>query len=1450
MRNSQHLNRTVLSAFKGVNNDVAPELRSQLEGFAYDMVNARIDPEFLGEVYPIGGYGPNQSVGSLSPSAVELVYVVDVGGRIVALYNVTVSAVNYGAIAVDLDIVAMSKELQFGTPISVDFSKEHSKLFIADGADLPLILDIQDMVDSIATQKYFTKFTRSNYSITFISEMSPPRFQKLRNIGNGLKIGSYIYVYRYVDNDGNRTGWSVSSATIPVVMNEDRTVRELTSTVSSRMGWKTYGGDAGDQSRYGIVIKLRIVNISGFKYVEIGRFSYIAGGPFGDIASFGVTPLVVDENGTSVDISSVDVTHINFMDSDAVVWEPSSDFSISQLSSIKSVDALRYFADRLVFMGITYTDMELTDKFSVRTSFKTDEGTQYSVSGMFPFMSPLGREGHRTVHNQVYKKSYIHRELRGYALIFDDGSGRYSQAIPITTEFVQLPHACRSMLNYESDYTQQAHRKYKGYTPAFNELAGAPLNPFASTPRIFSVWNDYNAVGSSTNERTIHQDYAPFSPTNKADNSVDAYLNRFEDGAVFYRDIDKRHPVSASAIQGYYPQQFSLGLCFPGIDWENLPSWVKGFSVVQTEYADNVIAQGIGTYNITHLDNFGFPAPTGILSKSANKLVVHFPDLDKSIGINPSLVDDLISNPQNYYLQLMVPVGFFSEGYVPQGPKDDIYERDFLTFATVMRPGKTNPYDSGRARVNFGEYRYIYLPSAEVQDLYNSSDPEESYITNITSVSVHKVYTNVNGVIKEMPSSRTTMLVVETEDNIYNTTIQLTDGDSDSTFVRQYHEPWYVVNIMRKSEGINNSNVSKYVSLGHHQPLRYTIGIGTGANQVIPLINDRVNDILYVDGKAWYLHSSDTDWTLHPAYVALKTNNSYYATDLGVPVYGIARWRRDDNDNFEILFDTGVDLDSSKTIPGLDMVIEMRYNKNSPIEIMGGDHVVSESYSAYIDLTYKLGNINTTDGRKRSTVNLNCGFPLAQYWCNINHSIRMDWKVRQWVIGSILLTRTNIPFITNNAYPNRQYLIKIATAWFHKDIDGDNADTLHAKGEYIYMAEKLNISKEFVDDNLDQMPYMGYGGFVLPQSVNIDYSKKGTTTHYTLPTVGFTPVTYFPNRIMWSMEDNMITQDVPGLRTVLASAVYDTKSENGALVRAFHLKDVSGGVQSGDLYVLSRGGVCRLITNRVLMSSLDDNTLATIPKEGSFIQREDWINRTARIPEGFENVAIERNDSLFFISNDDVYQLMEGGLKSIGAGYSRKIRDFIHSLEQGTTPSWAADYDRYGEIIFTVGTNSIVFNRKTGVWVGSRNYGDGKAVANNTDDVLYGYTGMTRRDTDMYSTSATGREMQVSTIVADNPTQDKEFVDVNIISSDRPNRVDFSTDVDDPATSSVHIDTPTTNNQLYMKSYGKGWWTYIPVIISSRLRQQGNYLLVTVRHTTNIKNFALKLIEIGWKLIK
>lgn len=1452
MRNSQHLKHSILTGFKGVNNDVTPELRSQLEGFAYDMINARIDPETIGEVFGIGGIeGTDHQIGNQTTTDITLKYVVDVDGMIVSLWNYSVGGISYGGIAVDTAIVAQSTDLIFGSLVSCDFSKEHHKLFVADGEHLPLILDIDDMVSNVATDKYFADFIRSNYSVTFNSEMSPPRFQQLADVGNGLKIGSYIYMYRYVDSEGNRTGWSIPSATIPVVMNEDKNIRAVNSSTNDVVGWKTYGGNPGEQSRYGIIIKLRIVNTSGFSYVEVGRFTHQSGGPFGDMAAFGVTSLLFDAYGVNVDISSVDVVNVDFMDSAAVVWEESNDFLISQLSSIESADAVRYFADRLVMLGIRYTDMDLSSLFSVRTSFKNDLGVVYSTPQLFPFLTPLGREGHRTVHNQVYKKSYIHRDRKKYAIIFDDGAGRYSQAIPLPDGVVDLPHASNGMTNYESVLTDQMHRKYKGITPAYTEMSAFTVNT-AINNRVFLPWNDYSTVASDNAERTIKNDYTPYTPINKADPSVEGYTNRHETGAIFYRDRNKTASVATSAVQGYYPKQYSMGIALAGIDWENLPTWVKGFSIVQSESNGGVVAQGIAMYNITHLDPRGLLYSADFTGKSLDELVVHFPDLDKSIGISPSIVDDLIANPQNYSIQLMAPVGFFSEGYAPQGPTDDVYERDFLTFANVLRPGKTNPYDSGISGVKFGTYRNTN-PNSNLASKYNSVDPNQSFIFNIVQAAFHKIHTSHAGYVKEMPDSRTTMLRIKLDSNVYVNDATSSNQDSNSLYVKAYHEPWYIVNLVKRNQGVESSNVSKFNTIGHHQALRYTIGVGSGSTLTVPLINDRISDYLYVNGKLWYLHSSDTDWSTHPAYLSLKTNSSYFSTELNNPVYGIARWRRDNNGNFEILFKKPSDIPESRTIPAVGDIIEMRYNKNSPIELMGGEYVVSESYAAYVDLAYGLGK---GTARRRSVIDLNCGYPLAQYWSNLGTSLRMDHRVRQWVIQSILLTKTNIPFITNNAYPNRQYLIKMSSSIFHEDIGGDDADTLHAKENYISMAEKRGIDIRFVQDNLDQMPFMGYGGFVLPQMINNDYSKRISNSHYTIPAVGYTPVTYFPNRVIWSMVDDMITQDAPGIRTVLASAVYDTKSEYGKLVRAFNLRDVTQSKQSnqyipsGDLYIVSRGGVCKLMTNRLLLNTLDDNSLSALPKEGVFVQREDWINASASIPEGHEKLVVERNDALYLVADDDIYTITGEGIISIGSGYVKKIREAIDKVAQGGINTWATAYDRFGEIIFMVGDTSLVYNRKIGAWVGTRTYDHRMIVANNKEDTLYGYDDLTRKNTDMYDAGATAREMQVSLIAADAPSVHKEFVDVNVISADRPDRVDFGVDITTPDSSSVHINNPTANNDLYMKHYGNGWWTYIPVKVATRLRQQGNYLIVTVRHTTNVKDFMLKLVEIGWKLIK
>ena len=1477
MRNSQHLKHTILSGLKGVNNDATPELYAQLQGVMYDLINGRIDPDSIGEVIPVGGEESSRTPivrtgGTLSQ--LELKYVVDVDGMIVSLWNYTVSGNVYGAIAVDLVEVASSTDLVFGSIISCDFSKIHHRLFIADGDGLPLILDIDDMVTSVGTDKYFADFVRSSYSITFNSELTPPRFLILQDIGSGsgMKCGAYIYMYRLVDEGGDRTGWSMPSVTIPVVGNDDRLPRVLDSSHTEVMGWKTYGGNPGDDSKYGVRLRIHIVNTSGFKYVELGRFSYIAGGPIGDIASFGVTPLLSSADGTTVDITQSIVSTVEFIDSSKVVWENSSDFLMSQLSKINSVDTIRYFADRLVMGGIRYADTDFSNTFTLSEFFKDDDGTSYNSDSIFPVLAPIGRSGHKSVYNQTYFKSYMHRDVRSLGIIFDDGAGGYSQAIPLVN-FLELPHASEPMSNASSKFTDYLHRKLYGVTPVYDELVSSTLNP-GITGRTYSLWNDYSCIPCLNTKvySLSNAGYDPYRPTGRSDNDVLSYTYRHSGDIVGYRDTSKAYAVNKSQISGYFPKYFSLGLALAGINFTNLPSWVKGFSIVQTEQDNRVLAQGIAMYNLTPIFNTTTDKPKKLL----DSVSVHFSDLDRSIGIYPGIIDDLISNPQNYQLQLMDPVGFFSEGYSPKnfvdgvvdgdleekgsgGPVATNTERDLLTFANVKRPSKTNPYDSSSAVsiVQFGKYRLASLTNP-ISDKYDSNTPRNSYIFNITNVSIKESYGEnySNNRIRQL-DSRTTVLDLTLDDNIYSTNDVFVGYTMDSNFTehRAFHEPWYIVNLIRKSEGVSNANVTKYSSIGHHQRLSTTVGVGNGGALVVKLVTNRINDILYVDGKAWYLVPYYKDWTTLSIYTTLITNASTFATDINRAVFGIARWRLDEYGSYEVYFEEAPvgGVPSSRTIPAEGSIIEMRYNSYSPIELFGGDHVVSENICAYVDMQYNQGVSTSKTPITKYTTRFHIGFPLPIYRFNTKYR-DVFYYVRQWIIQYVALTRTNIPFISGDSYPNRNYMLKPADKAFHKDIsEGRDLDTLYNKQAYTDMLNEAGIDLRYLEDYEDQFPYIGYGGFVIPQTTNIDYSKKYSSSHYTLPLVGFTAITYFPNRVVWSMTDNGITQDTPGLKTVLASAVYDTKSEYGSIIRMFHFRDTlgAGADRANDLYIVAESGVCRLMTSRALLSTVDDNTLAVLPKEGTFIQREDWVDGSHGIEQGNQYLAVEKPDSLYYLSDDDIYTLTVEGIKPIGMGYHKKVLAMVNAAKVAGVTKWAAWFRKYGEVIFLVDGTAIVYNHKLGVWVGSRDYTDSMLAVDNSNGILYGYSPVySRIIADKYDATAVPKQMEITFIVADAPNMDKEFVDVNVISGSRPDIVEFSTSVDSPNTSSVHIDAPTTNNLLYMKQYGKGWWTYIPVIRTSRLRQQGNYLLVTIKRTTAIKDFIFKLAEIGWKLIK
>lgn len=289
----------------------------------------------------------------------------------------------------------------------------------------PLILNVQDMVDSLSTDptKYFADFDPANYEVNLQLANDSPVFMSLVPVGGGggLPVGLYEYAFRYVTSAGDRTNWSVSTQLIPVV--------EINSSASAMYpGSKTNGGPAKPEQRtgYGIKIRFRITNLHNYDYIEVKRTAYNRG------AGIGSTPTA--EIIAKIDISKEEISYRDFVDpSDANVDPPisvSDATETQQLAFVDGAKTARFIDKRLVLMNVKLASKESELEFS-----------QIDGKEVHPVIEKLGKEGYTDVWNFVNRKHYQSGEKVSLAIQGYDGVMGLGFAQKITgAQNIQVPN--------------------------------------------------------------------------------------------------------------------------------------------------------------------------------------------------------------------------------------------------------------------------------------------------------------------------------------------------------------------------------------------------------------------------------------------------------------------------------------------------------------------------------------------------------------------------------------------------------------------------------------------------------------------------------------------------------------------------------------------------------------------------------------------------------------------------------------------------------------------------------------------------------------------------------------------------------------------------------------------------------------------------------------------------
>ena len=309
--------------------------------------------------------------------------------------------------------------------LDIDSNDEQSEMFITDNYVCPVVLNLNEMLAAATASEltYKDDYDHRLYDVNKSLQLNQPVFVQLEDLGagGGLKIGSYAYAMCYASKSGENTPWSPITPYIPV----PESAVSVASVDDYFGGIKTWGGETSlTPGRYGIRLRLRIANLSGFDYVKLKRLANYTGQPISYTPLSEFIILSSDASGAVIDPKVDTHTVIEFVDSDSKDWAILDDSVTQTYSTISKARTIRYFNRRVVLGGVEYKTKLLDDNHI----FLLEDGINRIA---FPIVKSLGSEGFANIQNQVYYKSHRLGERYGFGVKLYDDQGNVLFTVPL-----------------------------------------------------------------------------------------------------------------------------------------------------------------------------------------------------------------------------------------------------------------------------------------------------------------------------------------------------------------------------------------------------------------------------------------------------------------------------------------------------------------------------------------------------------------------------------------------------------------------------------------------------------------------------------------------------------------------------------------------------------------------------------------------------------------------------------------------------------------------------------------------------------------------------------------------------------------------------------------------------------------------------------------------------------
>ena len=1245
----------------------------------------------------------------------------------------------------------------FPLQISKNENALSGEIFITDNNIAPFMFDVKDMVDSLTSNptKYFAAFDPTLYQVNLQSPLDRMAFIELVNVGGGgLPVGQYQYQMRYVTEEGDRTNWSPVTPLIPVM--------EALSTDSHQYPWsKTYGGPPNPSSvtAFAPRLEFRVTNLYNYNYIEIKRISYNAGA--------GINFAPIGKKVAKISISPQEISVREYIDPS----ESNEDIVLSEndeteiLVEVEKAKGIRYYNRRLELMNFHVASRDANPTF---LEFASGEQG-------FPIMHNMGTAGHKDPWNHTYKKKYMGGEKYGFAVNLYDGVGTKAWANPFTKlKNFQFPNrrdpATGDTQNYSFGQTVAAadttvsnvsnthevfdldNRVAKDDACSFKNIvrSGKVLGLTGTRTIVNSPPNTSEAGvnnpdcdedtgviqnhGAHVNGPLVSCSYQPFSPVKQNDSDVTGHnyivnprVYRNESAECFGKlgDEENYRP------QGLAPNYYSMGLLVKGVT--NLPSWAKSFSICRTRAAKRVLAQGLGFYSLVQAE-YKVIGNAALATKRQNKFWFYSPDLEQGI-LSSDKLNDIIDNPQNYKIQCVSPLGFFSEVYSFDNTLACNRDRivDMITYARMIRDGggNINPGEDANMGISSGGYNYV------AYDKYRNIGQNPN-----TFGADPKLGNREIGILSltRKTDGRGQYIEIETDGNIYGKagTGGSTDRNFDDNGLKDFTEPLYIVNIIQTGADIRDQDIQKYQATDVYIKLDSIIGRGTGGaggtdkQQNLKLVDERWEDCIpspksgqFGSGIDRFVYVKKPNGQVQkwlnvtyysvPARTAVETdiiNFGFYI--LGSDkIYGV--YEHNNIGNLDRFYE--IQFYHPTIVPKDGDLVIIKYDETAPIRVFGGDTYVGETIFAPIDR-----QADSQADQAENQFAFGIGFPYFKWKLNpryyqirkmgatlnvIQDVVRTKLGfLRQLCVMFCVEARAGIHLSYNSGYPNQFFpLINYVIRPNRWDDDKGILDNGGFQG--------------YIDDYTeDEKSQWKWGGFRFLQQVNPDYSCESQYEFFSKPAHGYVEKTWFPTGILSSLPRAINVQDSPGLKTFAANSTFFISDNQGEIKRAY-----SATTEKGDnLYAITNKGVCLLITSKSILSDLNATEIALAGSD-TFIQAEYWLTKDIGmydemwrgaiegfVPMGTEGDKEIRREALFFPNNESVFCLSDNMVTDIAreSRYYSKIFPALKQVGPGFTTQMTGGFNKLhqeywlhikGEV-----DNTFVYGQKNRMWHGTNDF--------------------------------------------------------------------------------------------------------------------------------------------------